>query len=274
MTTLAEFRGSRELVVNLTLRDLRGRYKRSLLGWSWSMVNPLATMLIFTLVFGYLLKVKVPPGRPSGLNVFALFLLCGLLPWNYLANAMNGSMAVVLGNSSLIKKVYFPREVLVASSIASSMVSFFIELGVLAVALVLAGNFIFPWIVPVLVLVAVQTMFVAGIGLIVGVVNVYFRDTQYLVGIVLQLWFYLTPVVYPVSLVPARATISGVSIPVGFIYNLNPMVRFAETYRNFLYNLAMPSTADMVYLVVVSALSLAVGLFVFARLEPKLAEEL
>jgi ABC-type polysaccharide/polyol phosphate export permease len=274
MTRLAELSESRELLVNLTLRELRGKYKRSLLGWSWSLVNPLATMAIFTVVFLYFLKVPVPRGDPSGLHVFALFLLCGLLPWNFLANGMTGSMGAVLGNANLIKKVYFPRELLVAATVASWTVSLLVELGVLAAAMLIAGNAVLPWLPGVLLLVALQTVFVLGIGLLLGVLNVFFRDVQHFVGIVLQIWFYATPVVYPLTVVPRTADIFGHEVPVRFLYGLNPMVRFVEAYRSLLYHVRAPSLGDIGYLALVSGAMLAVGLIVFNRLEPALAEEL
>ena len=271
MSSISELSESRELFVNLTLRELRGKYKRSFLGWTWSLLNPLATMVIFTVVFRFFLKVQIEPGDPSGLHVFALFLLCGLLPWNFLSNGMSGSMGALIGNSNLIKKVFFPREILVVSNIASWVVSFLLEMGVLAVVLLVAGNFVVPWLVPALALVVVQTMFVVGIGLLLSVLNVYFRDVQHLIGILLQIWFYATPIVYPISVVgdalddrPALFT----------LYKLNPMVRFVEAYRDCLYDLRFPALLDSIYLIGVSAATLAVGVIVFSRLEPKLAEEL
>jgi ABC-2 type transport system permease protein len=231
-------------------------------------------MVIFTVVFKLFLGVSVQPGNPSGMDIFAFFLLCGLLPWNLLANGIGGSMGVLIGNSNLIKKTYFPREVLVAANVAAWVVSLLIEVGVLSVALMVAGNFVLPWLPLVLVLVVVQTVFVMGIALTLSALNVYFRDVQHLIGIVLQLWFYATPIVYPLSRVPARASLFGVSIPVRRIYGLNPMVRFVEAYRDCLYNLRFPSAKTFGYLVLVAAASLASGLYAFARLEPKLAEEL
>src|SRR5205814_7417312 len=133
VSSLADLRGSRELLTNLTLRELRSKYKRSVLGWAWSLLNPLATMVIFTLVFSKLIGVRIPPGDPSGLHVFALFLLCGLLPWNYLSNSVNSGASVLVINGNLIKKVYFPRETLVAATTASWLFSLMIELGVLTV---------------------------------------------------------------------------------------------------------------------------------------------
>ncbi|MEA2686689.1 MAG: hypothetical protein QOE93_1884 [Actinomycetota bacterium] len=272
--SVREMVDSRNLLANLTLRELRGKYKRSLLGWAWSLVNPLATMAIFAVVFGVFLKVQVPPGDPSGLHVFALFLLCGILPWNLVANGMTGSMGTMLANSNLIKKVYFPRQVLIAANVASSVVAFLIEMGVLAVALLVAGNFVIPWLLPVLVLMVLQFVFVLGIGLAFGVLNVYFRDVQHFTSILLQLWFYGTPVVYPVTVVPQTAHAFGVAIPVRFLYDLNPMVRFVGVYRDLLYDVRAPAAGDLLYLLAVSAVTLLIGLVIFARLEPKLAEEL
>jgi lipopolysaccharide transport system permease protein len=271
VSTTAELVEARELFVNLTLRELRGKYKRSLLGWTWSLLNPLATMVIFTVVFRFFLKVDVEPGDPSGLDVFAIFLLCGLLPWNFLSNGMTGSMGALIGNSNLIKKVFFPREILVASNVASWVVSFLLEMAVLAAVLLVAGNMVLPWLVPAVGLVVVQTMFVVGLGLLLSVLNVYFRDVQHLVGIVLQIWFYATPIVYPISVVRDALR----NQPTLFtLYKLNPMVRFVEAYRDCLYDLRFPSLLESAYLVGVSAAVLALGVFVFTKLEPKLAEEL
>src|SRR3954469_9766148 len=167
----AELVSARELMVNLTLRELRGKYKRSVLGWTWSLLNPLASMIIFTIVFSFFLKVKPPVGDPSGLHNFAFFLLCGMLPWNFLSNGMMGGMSALIGNANLIKKVYFPREILVSAVVAAFDVSFLIELGVLAVAFLVVGNMVIPWIPVVLFLVALLTVFVLGIALTVSVLN-------------------------------------------------------------------------------------------------------
>ena len=273
MSTIAELSRSRELMVNLTLRELRSKYKRSVLGWAWSLVNPLATMAIFTVVFKLFLKVKEPTGDPSGLKVFPLFLLCGLLPWNFLANSMTGAMGTLVYNGNLVKKVYFPRETLVASNVASWLVSFVIELGVLVVALVIVGNLGWPML-GLAVLVGVQAAFVVGVSLVLGILNVYFRDVQHFVGILLQLWFYASPIVYPASLVPVHRQVLGHRIPMRALYNLNPMTRFINAYRNCLYDVRMPNLGDVAYLVVVAALALGVGMLVFSHLEPRLAEEL
>jgi len=156
MTKLSELSGSRDLMVNLTLRELRGKYKRSVLGWAWSLLNPLATMAIFTAVFSVILKISPPTGDPSGLKNFALWLLCGLLPFNYLSNCMMGGMGTLVVNANLIKKTYFPREILVFANVASWLVAFLIELLVLSVALLIVGNFVLPWLPIVILLVVIE----------------------------------------------------------------------------------------------------------------------
>lgn len=274
MTTLAEYAASRELMANLTLRELRAKYKRSLLGWAWSLLNPLATMLVFTLVFGYILKVPPPRGEPSGVKNFALFLLCGLLAWNYLTAGVGGAIGNLLANANLVKKTYFPRDLLVGSLVASCLVSFLIEMGLLCVAFLIFGNMVLPYVPVALFLIVLLTLFVTGLGLAFSVLNVYFRDVQHLVSILFQVWFYMNPIVYPISLVPEKTKIFGYVVPARTLYELNPMVRFVETFRDLLYHLRMPATADIAYVAVVSVGVFLGGLVLFNKLEGRLAEEL
>ena len=271
MSRLAEYAEARELTVNLMLRELRGRYKRSALGWTWSLLNPLSTVIVFSVVFAFFLKVKPPVGHPSGLDNFAMFLLCGLLPFNYLSNSMNGALDSLLANSNLIRKVYFPREVLVVSTIGALLVTFLVELGVLCVLLLAFGNMILPWIPVLLVLVAIQTVFVLGIGLMLSVLNVYFRDVKHFIGIALQALFYSAPIVYPITFVEDAAT--RTSFPLLRVYELNPLVRFVDAYRAVLYDLRWPAFSDVAYVTVWAFGLLALGLFVFHRLDRRLAEE-
>lgn len=274
MSSAAELIEARELFRNLTLRELRGKYKRSALGWAWSLLNPLATMAIFALIFVYVLGVEPDVGDPSGLKNFPLFLLCGLLPWNYLSTAMTGGMGAPVQNAALIKKVYFPREILTASVVASWVVQFAIELLVLTAVLLFAGNMAIPWLLGVVVIVAIQTVFVYGLALGLGAINVYFRDVQHFLGIVLQFWFYATPIVYPKSLVPKTGTIFGTEVAVRSLYEMNPMVRFIDCYRALLYDLRLPDAGDVLYLLGVSLFVLVVGRAIFLRVEPRFAEEL
>jgi len=270
LSSVAEIVESRELIANLTLRELRGRYKRSVLGWTWSLLNPLSTVVIYSIVFGVLLGANPDRGDPSGLKNFTAFLLCGLLPWNFFGGTLNGAMGVLHANAGLIRKVYFPREGLVLSFVASMLITFLIEMGVLLVILAILGNNIWPWIPLTLALMVVQTVFVTGFALALSVLNVYFRDMQYLVGnILLQAWFFLTPIVYPITVVNTKA-----SKPVARLYSWNPMVRYVETYRDLLYDNRGPTLVNCVYLIGTAVIVLGIGMTIFRRYETRLAEEL
>jgi ABC-type polysaccharide/polyol phosphate export permease len=269
VTAISEVVASRELLWNLTLRELRGKYKRSALGWSWSLVNPLVTMAIFTVVFGVFLKAGPDRGDPSGLDVFALWLLCALLPWNFVGNTLNGGAVALVGNGNLIKKVYFPRQTLVGAVVGANLVNLLIELGVLCVALLVVGNDVLPWIPGALLVTALLVVFVLGLSLALSVLNVYFRDTQHFLAIFLQLWFYASPIVYPSRLVSDH--LSGAWWNV---YQANPFFRFAEAYRNLLYDLRWPAWSTLGLLVAWSAVSVVFGWWLFGRLEGRLAEEL
>lgn len=277
--SLKELWEGKELLWNLTLRELRSKYKRSALGWAWSMVNPLSSIGIYAVVFGMLLIVSAPPGNPSGLRNFTMYLTCALLPWNFLATSISASTGSLVGNSNLLKKVYFPREYIVASTVLSWVVSFLIELAVLCVGFLFFGHVVFQWIPLVLFIVAVQTVLVMGYSLALAALNVYFRDMQHLISIALQVWFYLTPVVYPIAnenhiYVPVHRDVFGVSVPLRRIYELNPMVHVVTAYRNALYDGRFPGAASMAYLVGSSFVVLAIGWTIFRRLEPRMVEEL
>jgi lipopolysaccharide transport system permease protein len=267
---VVDLTSSRELLWNLTLRELRGKYKRSTLGWAWSLLNPLATMGIYTFVFSVVFsggKDLVP--MASGRRIFALYLLCGLLPWNFVAQATTTSMSTLLANGGLVKKVWFPREVLVFAVSGSFIFSFAIEAGLLCVALLIAGNMVLPWLPVVLVLMALLAIFATGIALVLAALNVYFRDLGYLWTIFTQLWFFATPIVYPSSYVAAH-----VSPRVLRVYEANPMAVFAHSFRDVLYQLRWPTAVQFAYMSALAAGSLTLGLWVFAKLSPRFAEEL
>lgn len=278
MSLITDLRDSRELWRNLTLRELKGKYRRTALGQLWSLLNPLAAMVIYTLVFSFLLRIQPEPGNPSGLNIFALWLLCGLLPWTFLANVLNGGMGAIIGNANLIQKVYFPRFVLVVSTASAWAVTWAIEMAVLVLVLMMFGGSPLLYLPVALFAMALLAAFALGLGLALSVANAYFRDTQHLVGILLQVWFYLTPILYPLSYVADQqvrlAEQYGWEVPLVALFRLNPMERFAEVFRNLLYDNRLPEWGDLAYCGVLAMLSLIVGIAVFRRFEGRLAEEL
>jgi len=272
VSKLSEITASRELIVNLTLRELRSRYKRSVLGWTWSMLNPLATVVIYTVVFKYFFKAVPPVGNPSGLKNFSIYLFCGLTAWNFFNASIVGSMGTLVGNAGLIKKVYFPRESLVLATVASNVVSFLIELAVACIILLLLGNNVLPWIPALLILVVLLMIFVVGLGLMVSIANAYFRDMQYLIGaILLQVLFYLTPIVYNVQLAYDATAENPV---LRRLYTANPTVQFIEAFHRVMYDLRWPTASNFLYMTIAAFVSLVVGLWVFERFDADLAEEL
>lgn len=258
-----------ELLWNLTLRELRGKFKRSVLGWLWSVINPLAAIAIYTVVFGVFFKIEPPVGDPSGLQSYGFFLVCGLLPWTFVTNSLNGAAQSITANEGLVKKVYFPRAVLPGSSTLAWLANFGVELAVFGVVLLAWGNMVLPWLPVVLVLMAIETTFVFGLGLLLAAGNAYFRDVQHFLGIILNIWFYATPILYPAS------QLDGQPAFVRFlILDLNPMAIFVDSFRDVLYHLRMPTGTQWLAMTVVALVTLAVGAVTFHRLEPQLAEEL
>jgi ABC-2 type transport system permease protein len=277
MSLTDDLRASREILSNLTMREVRGKYKRSVLGQTWSLLNPIASLAIYTVVFGFVLRAQPPPGEPSGIDIFTLWLACALLPWNFFANTVTGGMNALLGNANLVQKVYFPRYTLIVSNMLAGLVTFGFELLVLAVIAVLCGSQVWIWIPLVIVFVVFLALFGLGIGLMLSIANVYFRDTAQFVGIGMQVWFYATPIVYPVTLIAAQQLkweAQGRNIPLTWLYSLNPMERFVTIFRNLLYDNRLPEWGDMGYCIGAAAVSLGLGAMVFAKYQARIAEEL
>ncbi len=276
MNSLKAIFVSRELLFNLTLREIRGKFKRTIFGQLWSLANPIASMLVYTVVFALIIKVQPAPGNPSGMNFYALWLLCALLPWNFFVAVIMGGMGSILGNSDLIKKVHFPRSTLVLSQVLSASYTWCIEMVVLLVALSLFGAFVVPWIPLLVVFMFLLVLFAAGVALVLAIANVHFRDTQYLVGILLQMWFYLTPILYPVAKVAEVSQRNGgqlgTNITILDIYRLNPMERFSAVFRNLLYDNRLPEVDDVFWCIGWALIALVLGFYVFQRSEKKLAE--
>jgi ABC-2 type transport system permease protein len=231
------------------------------------LATPLANMAVYTVVFRYFLRItKGYHGQPSGLNVFALFLLCALLPWNFFYMSVMGCISSLVANSSLVKKTYFPRELLPASAVGAALVSHLIELGLLAAVLLGFGNWrVLEFLPFVLLLTALMALFALGFGLAVSALNVYFRDVEHFMSILFLVWMYLTPIIYPLGIVPARFQT---------ILKINPMTDAVLCYRSVLYDGTHPGWLQLSYFAVWAVGLLVVGLTVFGRLEGGLAEEL
>jgi ABC-2 type transport system permease protein len=270
MSSLRELVASRELLANLTMREVKGKYRRTVFGQLWSLINPLATMVVYTIVFSFIFRANPPAGDPSGVDVYPLWLMCGLLPWTFFTRVVTGGMASLTSNGSLIKKVYFPRSALPLSVVGSTGFTWLNEMALLAVALLIFGSFVLPWLPVVLLTMIALAAFSAGIAMLLAIVNVYFRDTQHFVGILLQMWMYFTPIIYPIHLVEAAAADHGQWIL--DVYRLNPMERFVAVFRSLLYDNRFPDLADSLWCVGWAVVALVAGFLVFTRNEKRLAE--
>jgi ABC-2 type transport system permease protein len=263
---------SRDLIGNLTLREIRSNYRRTILGQTWSLLNPIALLAIYSFVFSYVLQIRVAPGSQSGLDTFALWLAAALLPYLFVSSAVPSGLSSLVANTELIQKVHFPRETLVIAAVLSALFTFMIEMFVLHVAVVIFGGTLAPIrILVTLCLIALLFVFILGIALVASVINVYFRDTQHLVSIFLMAWLYASPIIYPITLVSDRLGAGSRGFQ---IYQLNPLTRFVEAFRDILYDGHLPTGSTIVYLVAVSFAVLSVGHVVFRSLEGSLAEEL
>ncbi len=262
----------RELLVNLTRKELKVKYKDSFLGFLWSLLNPLLYLVVFSLVFAGLLRSDIP--------YFAIFLLSGLLVWNLFNTSLGGACGSIVANAPLVQKVWFPREILPLATIGAGIVHFLLQLIVLALALLAfqhspAWSYL-PLVLPALVVLLLWT---AALGLALSAINVYLRDTQHLLELVLLAWFWMTAIVYPFRLIEQQLG------DWSWIAFLNPILIVVLTFQKAIYD-PDPGVVTMVahshgwYLGVlavsgVAALATAVGsLHLFGRLEDNLGEEI
>jgi ABC-type polysaccharide/polyol phosphate export permease len=265
---LRELWDYRELIRNLVVSDLKTRYKNSVFGFLWSLLNPLGMMLVFTLIFGVLTpNVQI--------EKYPLFLLCGLLPWNYFSNSVTGSLYSVVGNSNLVKKVYFPRAVLPIATVLSQLVNFLLAFVVLFAALLIFGANFSPWLWTLPLVLLIQTIFTIGIALVLSTLNVFYRDTAMIMDVVMLAWFFLTPVFYSAAIVPTSLTIGAFTFnPQRLLYIFNPMASLINIYRDLLYWGYRTDLDFFIRTAVTAVLVFAFGFWFFHRYADRFGEEL
>jgi len=264
---LRELIRCRELVYHLTARELKARYKSSVLGFFWSLLNPLGMMVVFTVVF----TVLMPNNR---VERYPIFLLCGLLPWNFCSAGVMTGINSVVANSNLVKKVYFPREVLPIASVAANLVNFLLALLVLFAILMIFQSRLssYLWLLPLVIF--IQTCFVLGVALILSALHVFYRDTMMVMEVVMLAWFFLTPVFYPIEILPTSYQIMGITVNVQrLMYILNPMASLIATYRDLLYWGYRTDLDFLLRTAVTSFAVLAFGYWFFMRYSHRFGEE-
>lgn len=260
----------RPLIVNFARRDLRARFKGTWLGLAWSLMMPIATLATYSIVFGIFFKGNPTPQFGNGRDgVFPVFLFSGLVPWSMYAVTLGTSIGSLLGNGPLMKKIYFPPYASVFGTVLATFYQSLIEVGILVLALLVFGNVGWTWLL-VICWFALFGAFVAAVSLLFSVMNVYFRDTTHIVGIVLQMQFYLTPIIYPPTLVPG--TWHGV--PLRTLVSLQPMSAFVETFRALVYSLELGPARAWLTVVVWTVLAVAAAWVYYGRRGLDLSEEL
>ena len=247
----------RELIKILTISDLRVKYQSSVLGFAWSMINPLLMMLVLYLVFNNVFR--------AGQEHFALYLLIGIVSWRFMANGTSSSMAAIVGKPSLVTKIYIPRQVLVLSTVLSAFISSMLEFLVLVPLLMLLGAGMSATILLFPVIHVMYFFIVYGMGLVLASLYVYFRDLTQIWEVLIQIGFFLTPIVYPLS-----------TVPKGYLpyYMLNPITVLIQMHRDVLLYHQIPSAESFAFTLVVAGLIMIIGTVVFRRLERRFAEEL
>lgn len=255
MNKVKQLLGYNELIKNLVLRDLRVKYKRSLLGFMWTLIEPLLMMVVFYIIFSQIIKIEV--------DNFPLFLLCGILSWNFLANSLHESTDCILINANLIKKVYFPKEILPISIILSNLIHFLLALIVLFVFIFILKLGLHPALLFLPIIIFFQIIFSLGLSFLFACGNVYFRDTKYILGIILLAWFYASGIFYPESMVPERFR---------DFFMLNPMASFITFYRNILLDGQLPQLKYIIITGLISILTFGICYYVFNRFSKHFAE--
>ncbi len=254
---LTAFFQYRELLTELTKREIKQRYKQSLLGYAWVILNPFFQMLVMAFVFSKILRIP-DLGVP-----YPIFLYAGMLPWTLLTGALTSSANVLVGNAGLITKIYFPRETFVISTILAKIVDFFLASTVFVAFMIffrLPVGWSILWFVPIFL---IQCIFMYGLSLLIAAFNLFYRDIQYLLNLGLIVWMYLTPVIYPVELFPDQYR---------WIFQLNPMAVLINAYRQVLLAGGNPNLASLAIASVLSLLLWLVADWLFKKMEGVFAD--
>jgi len=257
------------LVGNFASRELKSRFKGSVLGWAWSLINPLATLAVYSIVFGFFLKFPPPVAGNGHLKNFSIYLFTALVMWNFFFAVVTGSMGSLIGAGPLLRKIYFPPWTPIAGSAIAALTQTGIETALLIVVFIAVGNI--SWtVVFVPILLALLAAFSLGLGYMLALFNAKLRDVNYIVQVGLNLLFYACPIIYPISKVQEVVH----NHPWAKIYYWNPLTQFIEANRDVLYELRAPSIGRMAYLTVVSVGVLIAGWLYFERGSRDVSEEL
>ncbi len=246
----------RELLKSNVKKEIRGKYKGSILGVLWSFVNPLLTVLVYAIVFPYIMRVKT--------ENYLIFLIIGVIPWTFFTTVITQGIVTVRVNEGIIKKVYFPREILPISVAVSGLVNFFISSLIILLFCIFGGIGITWHLVFLPVIALLQFLLVLGITFAFSAINVYVKDVEYIVQFFISMLFYATPVLYSTDLFPLKYR---------WLLYLNPMTSIIEAYRDIFMYHTLPTIASLGYVILIAIIVFTIGLFIFKKLEKGFAEQ-
>lgn len=258
MKKIVEIYSYRAMIVSLVRKELRGRYKGSVLGFFWTFLNPLLQLLVYSLVFSVIVRVDV--------EKYYLFLFVALIPWLFFSTGLTAGAGVVINNKDLVKKIYFPREVLPIAHVLTNFVNMLLSFIVVFAVILFSGigfNFAALLLLPIIFI--VEFMLVLGITFLVSALTVYLRDLEHILTIGNMAWMYLTPILYSITMVPERFV---------SILMLNPMTPIILAYRDILYYTKVPQLSTLIGAIIMGIVMLIIGYLTFSKLQRNFAEEL
>ena len=258
MKKIREIFQYRTMIASLIQRELRGKYKGSVLGFAWTFINPLLQLLVYTVVFSVITR--------AGIEDYYLFLFVALIPWMFFSDSLVSGSTCIMAQQEMVKKIYFPREVLPIALVTSRLVTMALSLLVVFAVLLVSGKglnlLVMPYLIPVAL---VEYLLALGIAFIASSVTVYFRDLGYILSIVSMAWQFLTPVMYSIDMVPEELR---------SIFMANPMTSVIIAYRDILYYKQAPQMQTLLLATAFGVGLLIIGWFLFGRLEKHFAEEM
>ena len=247
----------REFLKTSIRKEFRGKYKKSFLGVLWSFINPLLQLLVYALVFPFIMRVQV--------ENYTMFLVVTLIPWNFFNATVCQSTSTIIASSGIIKKVYFPREIIPISVVTAETVNFLISTIIILGFVIFNGLGISKYILFYPIILIAQYLIILAIAFIISSVCVYLRDLQHFIGIALQLLFYAAPIVYSPSSIPENYQ---------WILKYNPMTYIINAYRDIFYNQTMIDLKHILIVLGIGAVGCVVGYFIFSKLQKGFAEQL
>lgn len=250
----------REMIFSSVKKELTARYKKSVLGFLWTFINPLCQIIIYTLVFSYILDMR------ASIENFPIFLIVALIPWLFFSSSITAGSMIIVSQQDMVKKIYFPREVLPISYVTSGFVNMLFCFIIVFLAIALFGiGFNFQALLFLPIMMILEYALTLGLTLIVSACTVYLRDLEHILGVLMQAWIYLTPIMYSLEIVPKEFR---------FVFELNPMTTIVEGYRAILYYGQVPSAILLLKSALWGICALVLGFYVFGKLQKGFAEEL